>query len=132
MIVIGKGTATRPDALTPHIIDDEMRVVGELKAGGYITSAYRRYICIPALRRARVLFARRGTQHRRRPRTNRHHPSPCRRETRDGRIRRELRNLNPHTAIDVFDIEPLPALHPLRSLPNTLLTGHIAYVTDDL
>src|ERR1700694_3809176 len=35
-------------------------------------------------------------------------------------------------AIDVFDIEPLPAAHPLRSLPNTLLTGHIAYVTDDL
>jgi hypothetical protein len=42
MIVIGKGTVTRPDALTPHIIDDEMRVVGELKAEGYITSAYRR------------------------------------------------------------------------------------------
>jgi phosphoglycerate dehydrogenase-like enzyme len=35
-------------------------------------------------------------------------------------------------AIDVFDIEPLPAAHPLRSLPNTVLTGHIAYVTDDL
>jgi phosphoglycerate dehydrogenase-like enzyme len=35
-------------------------------------------------------------------------------------------------AIDVFDIEPLPAPHPLRSLPNALLTGHIGYVTDDL
>jgi phosphoglycerate dehydrogenase-like enzyme len=35
-------------------------------------------------------------------------------------------------AIDVYDIEPLPANHPLRTLPNTLLTGHIAYVTDDL
>jgi hypothetical protein len=32
----------RPDALTPHIIDDEMRVVGELKAEGVIRSAYRR------------------------------------------------------------------------------------------
>ena len=42
MIVIGRGTVTRPDALTPHIIDDEMRVVGELKAEGLVTSAYRR------------------------------------------------------------------------------------------
>ena len=35
-------------------------------------------------------------------------------------------------AIDVYDIEPLPADHPLRTLPNALLTGHIGYVTDDL
>ena len=42
MIVIGRGTVTRPDALTPHIIDDEMRVVGELKAEGVVKSAYRR------------------------------------------------------------------------------------------
>jgi D-isomer specific 2-hydroxyacid dehydrogenase, NAD binding domain len=35
-------------------------------------------------------------------------------------------------AIDVYDIEPLPADHPLRTLPNALLTGHIADVTDDL
>jgi phosphoglycerate dehydrogenase-like enzyme len=35
-------------------------------------------------------------------------------------------------AIDVYDIEPLPANHALRALPNALLTGHIAYVTDDL
>jgi phosphoglycerate dehydrogenase-like enzyme len=35
-------------------------------------------------------------------------------------------------AIDVYDVEPLPADHPLRTLPNALLTGHIAYVTDDL
>jgi len=42
MIVIGKGTVTRPDALTPHLIDDEMRAVGELKAEGVFTSAYRR------------------------------------------------------------------------------------------
>jgi hypothetical protein len=42
MIVIGKGSMIRPDALTPHIIDDEMRVVGELKAEGVVTSAYRR------------------------------------------------------------------------------------------
>jgi hypothetical protein len=42
MIVIGKGTMIRPDALTPHIIDGEMRVLGELKAEGVVRSAYRR------------------------------------------------------------------------------------------
>lgn len=34
-------------------------------------------------------------------------------------------------ALDVFDIEPLPAGHPLRSAPNTLLTPHIGYVADN-
>lgn len=34
-------------------------------------------------------------------------------------------------ALDVYDTEPLPAEHPLRSLPNTVLTPHIGYVTDD-
>jgi phosphoglycerate dehydrogenase-like enzyme len=43
---------------------------------------------------------------------------------REGRIHR--------AAIDVFDTEPLPADHPLRSLPNTLLTGHVGYVTREL
>jgi phosphoglycerate dehydrogenase-like enzyme len=42
----------------------------------------------------------------------------------DGRIR--------GAAIDVFDSEPLPADHPLRTLSNALLTGHIGYVTRDL
>ncbi|HET8755173.1 MAG TPA: D-2-hydroxyacid dehydrogenase family protein [Solirubrobacteraceae bacterium] len=32
--------------------------------------------------------------------------------------------------IDVYDTEPLPADHPLRSAPNTVLTPHIGYVTD--
>jgi phosphoglycerate dehydrogenase-like enzyme len=32
-------------------------------------------------------------------------------------------------ALDVFDIEPLPAGHPFRTLPNTVLTPHIGYVT---
>jgi phosphoglycerate dehydrogenase-like enzyme len=32
-------------------------------------------------------------------------------------------------ALDVYDIEPLPADHPLRSAPNTVLTPHIGYVT---
>ena len=31
--------------------------------------------------------------------------------------------------IDVYDQEPLPADHPLRSTPNVLLTGHVGYVT---
>ena len=30
--------------------------------------------------------------------------------------------------LDVFDTEPLPAGHPLRSAPNSVLTPHIGYV----
>jgi hypothetical protein len=41
MIVIAKGSIPRPDALAPHL-DDEMRVLRELKADGVIKSAYRR------------------------------------------------------------------------------------------
>jgi phosphoglycerate dehydrogenase-like enzyme len=33
--------------------------------------------------------------------------------------------------IDVFDTEPLAADHPLRSAPNTVLTPHLGYVTED-
>jgi len=40
-IVIAKGSITRPDALAPHL-DDEMRVLRDLKADGVIKSAYRR------------------------------------------------------------------------------------------
>lgn len=32
--------------------------------------------------------------------------------------------------LDVFDIEPLPADHPLRTAPNTVLTPHVGYVVD--
>jgi phosphoglycerate dehydrogenase-like enzyme len=32
--------------------------------------------------------------------------------------------------LDVFDEEPLPADHPLRSAPRTVLTPHLGYVTD--
>ena len=30
--------------------------------------------------------------------------------------------------LDVFDIEPLPTDHPLRSMENTVLTPHLGYV----
>jgi phosphoglycerate dehydrogenase-like enzyme len=33
--------------------------------------------------------------------------------------------------LDVFDVEPLPADHPLRTAPNTVLTPHLGYVTRD-
>jgi phosphoglycerate dehydrogenase-like enzyme len=33
-------------------------------------------------------------------------------------------------ALDVYDTEPLPRDHPLRTAPNTVLTPHIGYVTD--
>jgi len=33
--------------------------------------------------------------------------------------------------IDVFDVEPLPADHPIRSAPNTLLTPHLGYSTEE-
>ncbi len=34
-------------------------------------------------------------------------------------------------AIDVYDEEPLPRDHPLRSSPRTVLTPHLGFVTDD-
>jgi phosphoglycerate dehydrogenase-like enzyme len=33
-------------------------------------------------------------------------------------------------ALDVFDTEPLPADHPLRTWANVLATPHIGYVAD--
>ncbi len=34
--------------------------------------------------------------------------------------------------IDVYDTEPLPQVHPLRSLKNAVLTGHTGYVVKEL
>jgi phosphoglycerate dehydrogenase-like enzyme len=34
-------------------------------------------------------------------------------------------------ALDVYDLEPLPTDHRLRAMPNTVLTPHLGYVTDD-
>jgi phosphoglycerate dehydrogenase-like enzyme len=33
--------------------------------------------------------------------------------------------------LDVYDVEPLPVDHPLRSAPRTVLTPHLGYVTED-
>jgi phosphoglycerate dehydrogenase-like enzyme len=33
--------------------------------------------------------------------------------------------------LDVYDVEPLPVDHPMRSAPNTVLTPHIGYVSQE-
>jgi phosphoglycerate dehydrogenase-like enzyme len=35
-------------------------------------------------------------------------------------------------ALDVFDEEPLPVGHPLRKLPNVVLTSHLGWPTDEM
>lgn len=40
-IVLAKGSITHPDALAPYV-DNEIRVVGELKAEGVMKAIYRR------------------------------------------------------------------------------------------
>ncbi len=41
------------------------------------------------------------------------------------------RGLIAGAALDTFETEPLPADHPLRRLPNIVLTPHVGYVTND-
>jgi phosphoglycerate dehydrogenase-like enzyme len=36
-----------------------------------------------------------------------------------------------YAGFDVYDQEPLPINHPLRTAPNVILTPHIGYVTDE-
>jgi phosphoglycerate dehydrogenase-like enzyme len=36
-----------------------------------------------------------------------------------------------HAALDVYEREPLPADHPLRSLDNVTLSPHLGYVHED-
>jgi phosphoglycerate dehydrogenase-like enzyme len=43
-----------------------------------------------------------------------------------------LRNGRLVAALDVYDHEPLPASHPLRTLPNTVLTPHQGYATAEI
>jgi phosphoglycerate dehydrogenase-like enzyme len=45
---------------------------------------------------------------------------------------RALRAERISAAIDVYDEEPLPKTHPLRSAPNVLLSPHIGYVTEEV
>ena len=33
--------------------------------------------------------------------------------------------------LDVYDEDPLPLEHPLRNLPNTVITPHLGYVTEE-
>ena len=33
--------------------------------------------------------------------------------------------------LDVFDVEPLPLDHPFRRLPNTVISPHLGYVTEE-
>ena len=50
---------------------------------------------------------------------------------RGGAARRAARGRIAGAGLDVYDVEPLPVDHPLRSMPNTLLLPHIGYVTTD-
>ncbi len=45
---------------------------------------------------------------------------------------KNLRNGRLVAALDVYDHEPLPAGHPLRKLPNTVLTPHQGYATREI
>jgi D-3-phosphoglycerate dehydrogenase len=37
-----------------------------------------------------------------------------------------------HAALDVYDVEPLPADHPLRRMENATLAPHLGYVSEDV
>jgi D-3-phosphoglycerate dehydrogenase len=37
-----------------------------------------------------------------------------------------------HAALDVYDVEPLPADHPLRRMENVTLSPHLGYVSEEV
>jgi phosphoglycerate dehydrogenase-like enzyme len=50
---------------------------------------------------------------------------------RDAPLFEALRAGRIFAALDVYEEEPLPPGHPLRTMPNTVLTPHLGYVTHD-
>lgn len=49
----------------------------------------------------------------------------------EGALLQALREKKINAALDVFDMEPLPADHPLRHLENVVLTSHLGYCVDE-
>ena len=81
----------------------------------------------------------------RRPLVTHRRNTTARRDAGPGRLRRDCAGngaararcrhargrLEPHAALDVFTVEPLPALHPFTILPNVTLSAHSAFRTPE-
>lgn len=48
----------------------------------------------------------------------------------EGSLLSALKSGSIRAGLDVYDVEPLPSDHPLRTLPNVVLTPHIGFVTE--
>jgi phosphoglycerate dehydrogenase-like enzyme len=49
----------------------------------------------------------------------------------EGAMMKALQEGRITATLDVYDVEPLPAGHPLLSLPNVVLTPHLGYASED-